>query len=274
VSASLQAFINANSGRRIALAVNGVYKISRVELRVHDLTLDFRGSRLAASLLTIDRGHVTLIDARNVVLNDPNVTGTGYTWVDALQGQHAIDILGGANIVVNRLRSRDVKGDGVYVGYGWGASQPATGVVINQPDIERSARNGIAVVAGETTINGGRLVRSGLHALDLEPNDSLGASTTRVTIKGTDLRLADDLPGTGGPDGLGYSIGGGWGYTATRKPSLVVEAVTSDELSIAVSALNLIRVVNNRSDTPAIFEWWNSSNVTFSGNTNLTPLAT
>jgi hypothetical protein len=98
----------------------------------------------------------------------------------------------------------------------------------------------------------------------------VGAQSTSVVVDGVDIRYPDNIPGSGGPAGLGYAIGGGWGYTSIWKPKLHVRNVTADRLSIAVAALSEIVVTGNRSDSPAIFEYWSSGSVSFSGNTNLT----
>lgn len=270
VTAELAAFIT--SGRHLALAPGAEYRVSRLDfVGLRDTVLDFRGAILRATPTTDDVGTLRLRGAVNVVLNDPWIVGTGYSWTMPTEGQHGFDILGGSNIVLNRPIAQDTKGDGIYVGYGWGQDTPATGVVVNDPIMERNARNGIAVVAGETTIAGGSIRYSGLHSIDLEPNTALGASTTRVIVRGTDLRDYDDIAEV---PGLGYAVGGGWGHTATRKPLLHVIDCTGDKLEIAVSALNEIVVTGNRSDVPAVFEHWNSGPVTFSGNVNITRKAT
>jgi hypothetical protein len=266
VSSSLASFIASHSGQRIALAVDGVYKVTRVVVEgVHDQTLDFRGSRLVTSVAQ-DLSTFELRGSARHTINDAYIVGSGYSWTFALEGQHAVHLVGGQDITFNRLITRDTRGDGIYLAHYTTFGTPKN-VVLNQPDIQRAARNGVAVVAGELTVNGGKVDRAGLHAVDLEPNDATGASSTKVTLNGLDMRRADDIIAV---PGLGYAVGAGWGYTSARKPLLRVMNCTGDTLEMAVSALDTIVVTGNVSGSQATFEHWNSGTTTFSGNTRLT----
>lgn len=264
VTASLSAFLLANSGKSLALAPNGVYRVSRLDLVGATFALAFRGARLVVvNPGTVDEGTVTL-KGGNTAIDDLWVVGAGYAWTATTEGQHGVSIIGGTH-VLNRPKCQKTRGDGIYVGYGWGQN-PATGVVINDPVMEQNARNGIAVVAGEASIYRGHVWQSGLHNLDLEPNTVLGAQTSSVLVDGTDLRLADNIAAV---PGLGYAIGGGWGNT-TRKKRLIVRNVTADRLECAVAYLNELTVTGCKSDAPATFEYWSSAVPTFSGNANVT----
>ena len=189
----------------------------------------------------MDEGTLTLKGAQRV---DPQRLRTsraaGTRWSMATEGQHGISIIGGADITLNRPKTRSVKGDGIYVGYGWGQS-PRVRIVVNTPDIERSARNGIAVVAGEATITGGRIVTlRACTALDLEPNTQVwrrrprgsssagptsGSSTTSTRFPGSGTRSA--------AAGATRSV---------RKPLLRVENLTGDRLEIVVGHLSSLVV--------------------------------
>ena len=125
----------------------------------------------------------------NIVLNDPKVYGTGYVWgAGTTEWQHGIQIDGGSNITLNNPVTRNTGGDGIGIGYDPGVNLPPTRVVINNPNIERSARNGIAPMGGEVTIRGGHIDYSGLHGIDFEPNDGTEAASIRAVVDGVDIR--------------------------------------------------------------------------------------
>ena len=146
VTSALRSFLQSHNGEHVALAVNGIYKVSSVAFTAKHLTVDFRGSQLQGSV--VGDPVLELEEASHVVLNDPAVNGTGYVWVYSTQWEHGIAINGGSHIALNHPVTRDTRGDGIYVGYSYGYNSPATGVVIDDPDIARAARNGIAPVAG------------------------------------------------------------------------------------------------------------------------------
>jgi hypothetical protein len=162
--------------------------------------------------------------------------------------------------------TRDTRGDGIYVGYQNGSNSPSKGVVINNPDIARAARSGIAAVAGEVTVRRGKINRVGLHGVNVEPNYATGAKSLRITVDRVDIRNVDDITAV---PGKGYGVSSGWGYTGVRRPLLKVVDSTGDVLSIAASAMDRIIVTGNRSSSASVFEYWNSGSVTFSGNTNI-----
>ncbi len=207
MTASLKSFLQSHNGQKVALATNGVYKVSAVWFTASNLTVDFRGARLLASQVGV-HGILKIQSSTNVVLNDPRVHGTGYIWGETTQWEHGIHVDGGTNITINRPVIRNTRGDGILTGYDPGRSVPPTGVVINDPDIERTARNGIAPVAGEVTIRGGHIDYAGLHGIDLEPNDSTEAASLRVVIDGVDIRHAGNISAIGYK---GYAISAGWG---------------------------------------------------------------
>ena len=181
------------TGTHVALATNGVYKVTQLSFTAHDLTVDFRGARLRGSQKGA-HGILRVQTSRNVVLNDPRVSGTGYVWDDANQAEAGIQIDGGSDITLNRPITRDTRGDGIYVGYQQGKNSPAIAVVINRPNIERAARNGIAPVAGQVTIRGGHIARTGLHARRLRGQRLDRRREHPGVVDGVDIRHHGDLP--------------------------------------------------------------------------------
>ncbi len=204
VTAQLERFLESHAGEHVALEPGATYLVRELEFTVRDLTLDFRGARI----ITDKPGSLAifhLIDGERVVLNDPTVHGTGFTWSggddNPEQWEAGIEINGGSEVTINRPVTRDTRGDGIYIGFEEGTNQPARDVVIVEPDIQRASRNGISPVAGEVTIRGGSIQDVGLHGIDFEPNNDVGALQHRW--RGGRSRSP---PGRGvgcrGPDGL------------------------------------------------------------------------
>lgn len=264
VTAALKAFLQAHDGQRVALVPNGTYKVTSVAFHANDLTLDFRGARIVGSRAGA-AGILRLATGKNVVLNDPTVVGTGYEWDDDLQAEHGIWIDGGSNIQINNAVISDTRGDGIYIGYRSGSNQPATDVVIRNPDIQRASRNGIAPVAGQVTIIGGHINRVGLHGIDFEVNDDTGAASIVGVVTGVDIRNQGDLPEIDiGP----YAVAAG-GYSSATKPSLVIENLTGDRLRMTIRNTANVIVRNNVSDTDTTADFRGSGSITFTGNTRI-----
>ncbi|MEW6223309.1 MAG: hypothetical protein AB1627_01640, partial [Chloroflexota bacterium] len=267
VTSALRSFLQSHNGQRVALATNGVYKVTQLSFTASNLTVDFRGARLQGSQAGA-HGILRIVSSTNVVLNDPRVHGTGYVWADATQWEHGIHVDGGSGITLNHPITRDTRGDGIFTGYDPGRTTPPTGVVINDPDVERAARNGIAPVGGQVTIRGGHIAYVGLHGIDFEPNDATEAGSIRGIVDGVDIRRYGDRP----VGYMGYAISAGWGHLSTMKPSLLIQNNTGDRLSIVVMNTTSVRILDNTSDASAIAEIIDSGSVSFSGNVRITRL--
>ena len=266
VTSALRSFLQSHNGQHVALAANGIYRVSAVVFTAHDLTVDFRGARLQGSVAGDEV--LQLQTASNVVLNDPTVYGTGYVWNDSTQWEHGIDINGGSGITLNHPVTRDTRGDGIYVGYSSGYNSPATGVVIDDPDIARAARNGIAPVAGQVTIRGGHIAHTGLHAIDFEVNNATGAGSIRGIVDGVDIRSQGDLPAAHAYCTC-YAVAAEGASSAT-KPSITVQNLTGDVLQMSIKDTAVVIVRDNVSDTSTTAAFPGSGSVTFSGNTRIT----
>ena len=79
MTAALRSFLQSHNGQTVALAKNATYKVTQLSFTAHDLTIDFRGARLQGSS-TGAHGILRVQSSSQVVLNDPNVSGTGYVW--------------------------------------------------------------------------------------------------------------------------------------------------------------------------------------------------
>lgn len=269
VTVELGAFLESHDGQRVALAVNGVYQVTHLSFSATDLTVDFRGSQLKGTLRGA-HGILVVRSGSGIVLNDPYVVGTGYEWIggdeNPDQWEHGIEIDSGSDITINNPKTRDVRGDGIYVGFVAGQNRPATGVVINNPDLQRSSRNGIAPVAGEVSILGGSIQDSGLHGVDFEPNNDEGAESIIGLVRGVDIRRAEGLDVFGLH---GYAVAAA-GYSTRTKPSLVIENLTGDQLDIAIYNTASVVVRGNVSDTATTAGFWDSGAVIFEDNVRIT----
>ena len=266
VTSSLRSFLQRHNGDRVALAKGGTYKVTQLSFTAHDLTVDFRGSRIrgvrrgAHGILRIQSGS-------HIVLNDPKVYGTGYTWDPADQQEHGIQIDGGSDITLNRPFIRDTRGDGIYVAYQAGKNRPSVRILIRRPNIERASRNGIGPVAGQVTISGGHISHTGLHGVDFEVNDDASARSIQGVIDGVDIRHTGDLPGARAHCTC-YAIAAG-GYSTATKPSIRVQDLTGDVLRMTIRHTAQVIVRDNVSGARATARFPGSGSVIFSGNTRI-----
>ena len=141
-----------------------------------------------------------------------------------------------------------------------------TGVVINNPDIERSSRNGIAPVAGEVSIYGGHIYDSGLHAVDFEPNNDEGALSIIGVVDGVDIRTFQGLDVAGL---VGYAVGA---RRVLHKDQAIHDHPEFDgrraENAIYWTATVIVR--NNVSDVQVFADFPEFRQVTFTDNVRIT----
>lgn len=262
VTASLARFLQSHDGQRVALAHGASYRVSGLVFTARNLTVDFRGARL----LSNSRGAPVLRiqTSTNVTLNRPWVVGTGYQWIPSIQWEHGIYVDGGAGITLNHPITRNTHGDGIYVGMFHDGTEPARSVVIRSPDIRLASRSGIAPVAGEVSIHGGRIYRVGMHAINFEVNVSTGARSIRGVVDGVDIRRYGDLP----IDSGNYAVAA-LGWSTAIKPSMVIQNLTGDQLRITVGWTADVVVRNNVSDTASTATFPGCDSVTFAANTRI-----
>lgn len=266
-ASGLRSFLESHDGDHVALGANAVYVVDQLILTgLRDITIDFRGARLQHDGDDPDHEVLRIRDGVNVTLNDPRVSGDGYGWNSSWQNGHGIFIESGRDITLNHPITRDTRGDGIYISYRNGINSPAQDVVINYPDVQRSSRSGIAPVAGEVTIRGGKVDRVGLHGINFEVNDSTGANSIVGVVDGVDLNHIGDI---GTIDGTSYAIAAG-GYTSSKKKSVLVQNATGDKLNMTIRDTTTVTVRNNVSDTSTTADFPGSSSVTFTNNVRIT----
>ena len=200
----------------------------------------------------------------NVTLNDPSVSGTGYAWNASYQNEHGIQIDGGSNITLNHPTVRDTRGDGIYVNYESSSDLPV-GIVINDADIERTSRSGIAPVAGQVTIRGGHVSQTGLHGINFEVNDDTGARSIVGVVDGIDIRRVGDLPAV---NLTAYAVAAGGASDAT-KPSMRVQNLTGDVLRMTIRDTASVVVTGNVSGSSTTANFPGCGSVTFTGNVGI-----
>jgi hypothetical protein len=263
VTDALRTFLESNDGKRVALARDGVYQVTQVAFTAHDLIVDFRGAHIQGSRPGV-HGILRVQSSSHVILNDPTVYGTGYVWDPVTQFEHGIHVDGGSDIILNHPTTRDTRGDGIYVGYRAGIDLPPVRIVVRDPDVQRASRNGIAPVAGQVTIRGGRIDRVGLHGIDFEPNDRVGAASIRGVVTGVDIRDHGDLP-TGHTS---FAVAAVSGIPAPRH-SLVLKRLTGDDLRMSIRRTTRVVVRRNVSGRLTTADFPGSGSVTFADNVRI-----
>jgi hypothetical protein len=268
VTAALKTFLQGHNGKRVALALNGVYKVTQLSFTASDLTVDFRGARIQGSLVGAS-GIFRLQTSTNIIVNDPTVYGTGYAWSSSYQNEHGIQVDGGSNIVINHPTTRDTRGDGIYTSYQAGKNSPPVAVVINNPDIERASRNGVSPVAGQVTIRGGHIAHTGLFGIDFEVNDAAGAASIRGVVDRVDIRRHGEFAAAIGTSSYAVAAGG---YSTATKPSMLIQNLTGDTLRMTIRYTASVTIQNNVSDTSTTVDLPGCGTVVFSGNVRITRL--
>lgn len=268
VTSSLRLFLERHDGQRVALAKDGRYRVTQLSFTAHRLTIDFRGARILGSLPGA-HGIFRLQTSSDVVVNDPAVYGTGYSWDPDTQFEHGIQIDGGSAITLNNPTTRRTRGDGIYVGFQIGKNHPPTGVIINHPDVEFASRNGISPVAGEVTIHGGHVNQVGLHGIDFEPNNVQAGASIRGAIQGTDIRNFGQLE----VGFTSYAVAAGGNYHGAKTPTkiaIAVENITGDCLRMTIRNTAIVAVRNNVSDVATGASMLGSHLISFGGNVRIT----
>jgi len=209
-----------------------------------------------ASLRAVKAGNAALVlfDCWDLTFNDLRIVGTGWdgTYYANRQWEAGVLVEGGGRLTFNRPDIRDTKGDGFDIDV-WTQAQPApVGVVITDPTLYQNARNGITGNAGQLTVTGGTIDRSGLHNIDMEPNHDAAAVTIDCTFTG--MRLTNhgvlyvaDNPGD--PDIAGFAIAG-LGYSGATKKAIRIRDCSSDTFTLAVDRAAVFEFTGNRSDSP------------------------
>jgi hypothetical protein len=200
VSGALNEFLaGVPDGATVVFPEGATYSVENVialEGR-HDLTLDFRGSRLVTNTdgtteepfhplrahWPRHRTHLWIagssgIHVQDLVVRGPNVLGG--TDVGAyrpeFEAQHAVEVAGSTDVSIEGCDVSQIYGDGVYVGH-------SERVEVRGCSIHHNGRQGIAVTSGrDVVIEHNHIYEIRRTALDLEPN-GFGAEIENVVIR-------------------------------------------------------------------------------------------
>jgi hypothetical protein len=200
------------NGRVILFPRNAVYRVERTLLIQNrtDLLFDGQGSTLLvteASPYTSDmanrsRAHITLtggerIAFRNLKLRGANSEGG---WVVDLEAQHAFNVRGTRDLIIENCEMTETFGDGVYL------ASSANRVKIRNNRIYNIGRQGIALTgAHDVLIENNHIydIRRGI--IDLEPNSGSGwIYRLRIQDNRIGSHRLQFLPAGGGPGYVEY----------------------------------------------------------------------
>jgi hypothetical protein len=159
------------------------------------LVIDGQGSEFRA--LTPGGSHRAnwrLVNGANLTLRNMAVRGSNPTgeYVHEIEWQHGYAVEGVQGINLSNVKAHDTWGDGVYLGYG--APSPACGddassarnVVISGALIERSGRQGVAVVDAENvTLQDSTVGPAAWWAVDIETDDNCGIARHISILRNT-----------------------------------------------------------------------------------------
>lgn len=180
VSADIQSWIESRpDNAHLLLTTGGCYRVNEtivIENR-HGLVLDGRGATFkATSVGNRTRQEVAIaggsdLTIRNLTVRGPNRSAgaTPSAYHRSLEAQHAFQIGGATNVLLDHVQAFDVYGDFVYIGPANGRA--SRNVTIRRSIFQRSGRQGISVTDAENvTIQGNTISDSPQSIFDLEPN--------------------------------------------------------------------------------------------------------
>ncbi len=200
VSDAIQAWIDSVPDSAVlALRPGGCYRIDEtlVVANRHHLVIDGKGAVLRA-VTTGNRTRQQLVlsggsdlTVRSIFVQGANPqAGTGKgAYNRALEAQHAFQVSGASNVLLDHVHASDVYGDFVYVGPENG--QPSRNVTIANSTFERSGRQGISVTDAENvTIAANHLSGVPQSIFDIEPNTA--------SQEARSIRIIGNVTGAGG----------------------------------------------------------------------------
>jgi hypothetical protein len=117
---------------------------------------------------------------RNMTIRGANPAGT---FVPSLQHQHAFDLAGAADVLIDHVNAADLYGDCFYMGLGWDNVTWSRNIAVRDSTCRHPGRMGVAVTAGrDVLVQHSSFDQIGLDAFDVEPNGrGWGASRLRFT---------------------------------------------------------------------------------------------
>jgi hypothetical protein len=195
------------NGRVILFPRDAVYRVEKTLLIQNraDLLFDGQGATLivndpqpfAGSSANRSRAHITLMGGERIAFRNLKFRGANpeREWVVDLEAQHAFNVRGTRDLIIENCEMTETYGDGVYL------ASSANRVKIRNNRIHNVGRQGIALTsAHDVLIENNHIhdIRRGI--IDLEPNSASGW-IYRVRIQNNkigDHRL-QFLPAGGGP---------------------------------------------------------------------------
>jgi hypothetical protein len=168
-------------------------------------------------------------------------------------------------ITLDHVRVRNVRGDGIYIGYNSGSTTPPSGVRIIAPDLSLLGRNGIAPVAGQVSIQGGSVSHAGLFGVNFECNTEAGCESIVGSVSGIDFRsMGEQWTGT-----IDYAVAAG-GLTTATKQSISVVGISADRAFLTIRYTASVVVQNVVSDSAATAKFPGCGSVIFAANHGVT----
>ena len=153
--------------------------------------------------------------------------------------------------------------------YTWGSRNTRTdhrgGSRSINADVEYASRHGIAPVAGQVTIQGGRIDHVGLHGVNFEPSIAVEARSIRGVVDGIDIRHHGELP-TGRTDFAVAAAGHPIGTGSIVKPFVHIVRVTGDSVRITVRDTSRVVICQNVSDMWTTADFAGSDMITYGDN--------
>lgn len=181
-SVTLQAWINEKPDNSVLpFPAHACYRIDKTLLvrDRHGLTFEGNGVVLkAVSMGDRTRQQLVLDGGNNLTVRNVVIRGASHTagarrgaYHPGLEAQHAFQISGAANVLLDHVQAYDLYGDFVYIGPGKN-NVPSRNVRVINSHFERSGRQGISVTHGvNVTIQGNEISEVARSMFDIEPND-------------------------------------------------------------------------------------------------------
>ncbi len=163
----------------LTFSPGGCYRVDEtlVLKNRHNLVIDGKGATLRP-MTTGDRTRQELVlrggnslTIRNLTVRGANPTAGAIegAYHRNLEAQHAFQVSGATDVLIENVQAYDVYGDFVYVGPD--GDQPSRNVTITHSKFERSGRQGISITDAESvTISANTIGGVAMCLFDIEPN--------------------------------------------------------------------------------------------------------
>jgi hypothetical protein len=171
-------FASVPNGSRVVFPSNGRYRMEQTLVLDRRTNLTIEGNRARIVATTPGDAHraaVRVVRGSNIVIRDLIVQGANphagtdeRAYVPAKEHQHAFELKGVENVVLERVGALDVYGDFVYLGLDNGLW--SRNVTVRNSVFARNGRQGVAIVAARKVLIEGNIIADVRRAtFDLEP---------------------------------------------------------------------------------------------------------